>query len=148
PFAPRQRMEYNAATPVGEGDTVMYAGSGRGVRAVKFEKKGDKLTPRELWKNTENSVQFNTPILKDGLVYGISARDTLFCINTKDGKTAWTAPIRGNRGYGSLVDVGPALLALTPVGELNVFEPSDKKFTQLAKYKVADRDTYACPVAS
>jgi hypothetical protein len=54
----------------------------------------------------------------------------------------------GGQGYGSVVDAGSVLLALTPTGQLTVFEPSDKEFKEIAKYKVADGNTYAYPVLS
>jgi outer membrane protein assembly factor BamB len=49
-------------------------------------------------------------------------------------------------GYGSIVDAGPVLVALMPSSPLIFFEPSDKAFKQLAKYKVADTPTFAYPV--
>ena len=39
------------------------------------------------------------------------------------------------------------LVALTPSGELTVFAPG-KEFKKLAEYKVAERGTYAYPIAS
>ena len=54
----------------------------------------------------------------------------------------------GGRGFGSIVDAGSALLALTPKGELTVFEPSDKEYKKVASYKVADSETYSYPVAA
>ena len=54
----------------------------------------------------------------------------------------------GGGGYGSIVDAGSVLLALTPGGQLVVFEPSDKEFKQVASYKVSSGQTYAYPVAS
>ena len=135
---------YNAASPMVEGQLVIYSGSGRGATAVQLAKQGDALAAKELWSNKDNSTQYNTPVHKDGVIFGISERDNLFCIG-KDGKTAWTTEI-GGRGYGSVVDAGAVLLALTPNGQLVVFEPSDKEFKQLAKYKVADGDTYAYPI--
>jgi outer membrane protein assembly factor BamB len=200
PFKVQGRGGYNAATPMVNGQTLIYAGSGRGATAVKFEMEGDKLVAKELWKNSEKSVQFNTPVLKDGLLYGITQSNELFCLNAHDGKTAWSVPLgppgagtqpprggppgagaqpprgdqpprgappggggqppgpgrgRGGRGgmggggrsgYGSIVDAGSVLLALTPSAQLIVFEPSAKEFKQVAKYKVAEGDTYAYPV--
>jgi outer membrane protein assembly factor BamB len=140
---------YNSSTPVVEGQVLLWSGSGRGTRAVKLEKGGDGLTAKELWHNPDQSAQFNTPVLKDGLVYGLSDSDRLFCLDAKTGKTAWTAPLEGGgrrRGYGSIVDAGSVLMALTPRSELIVYEPSAKEFKQVAKYKVADRETFAYPV--
>src|SRR5262249_42296016 len=53
---------YNAASPMVANQTVLISGSGRGIKAVKFEQNDDKLTPKELWSNAETSTQFNTPV--------------------------------------------------------------------------------------
>lgn len=147
PFA-AQGMNYNAATPIVDGQTVIYCGAGRGTRAVKIEKQGDSFATKELWSNPDNAVQFNTPVLKDAVLFGLSSRNDFFCINAQDGKTAWTAPSGGRRGFGSIVDAGSVLLALTPAGQLIVFEPSDKEYKQLASIKVADSETYAHPIVA
>jgi len=147
PF-PVKGRGYNACTPVVEGQTVIYSGSSRGTTAVRIDKQGDKAVAKELWSNSENSVQYNTPVVKDGLVYGITERDNLFCIDAQSGKTLWTAPAGGRRGYGSVVDAGPVLFALTPSSQLIVFEPTEKDFKQLASYKAAESPTYAYPVVS
>jgi outer membrane protein assembly factor BamB len=146
PF-PVQGRAYNAATPIVDGQTVIYAGAGRGTKAVKIEKTADGFAAKELWNNSDNGVQFDSPVLKGGQIYGISQNGVLFCLNAQDGKTLWTTEL-GGRGFGSIVDAGSVLLALTPKGELTVFEPSDKEYKQVAGYKVADTDTYAYPVAA
>jgi hypothetical protein len=51
-------------------------------------------------------------------------------------------------GYGSIVNAGSVLLALTPSSQLIVIEPSAKEFKQLASYKVAESPTHAYPVIS
>jgi outer membrane protein assembly factor BamB len=173
------RAGYNACTPVADGQRIIFSGGARGSRpatkAIKIEKEGDKLTVKELWTNPEQGVQFNTPVVKDGLIFGLSASDIFFCINAESGKTAWSAPKvpgtgtskpspagpggrggRGGRGgmmgrsvgFGSIVDAGSVLLALTPTMELIVFEPTDQKFTELARIKVANSPTFAYPVLS
>jgi outer membrane protein assembly factor BamB len=146
PF-PVTGMGYNAATPIVSGQTVYISGSLRGMKAFKVEKQGDAYTAKQVWANPELSVQFDTPVLKNGLLFGISSRNYLFCINAETGKQAWVERVRGDRGYGSVVDVGTVLLALPTNGQLLVFEPSEK-FKKIASYKVADEGTYAYPVAT
>ena len=146
PF-PVQGRAYNAATPIVDGATVIYAGSGRGTKAVKIEKTADGFAAKELWSNPDNAVQFSSPVLKGGQIYGISQAGVLFCLDAKDGKTLWTTEL-GARDFGSIVDAGSVLLALTPKGELTVFEPSDKEYKKVAGYKVADSDTYGYPVVA
>ena len=215
PYTTPGRPPYNASTPVVDGQTLIFAGSGRGTKAVKIEKEGDKFVGKELWSNPEKSVQFNTPLLKDSFVYGLAQNNELFCINAQDGKTAWSAPgpggimgpgrgpggpggpggsggpprqgaslpitpifalitadppppgapppggpggrprgrmggggMGGGAGYGSIVDAGSVLVALTPSAQLVVFEPNGKEYKQLASYKVADGGTHAYPVLS
>ncbi len=165
-FAVQGRGGYNAATPIVDGQTLLYAGSGRGVKAVKLEKGAEGFVAKELWSNSEKSVQFNTPVLKDGFLYGLTQANEFFCINAQNGQTAWSAPLapagaaaaggggggggRGGRGagYGSIVDAGSVLLALTPASELIAFQPSDKAYTEQARIKVADGQTHAYPVVS
>jgi outer membrane protein assembly factor BamB len=94
-----QGMAYNAATPVIDGSTVIYTGQARGTTAIKIEKKGDAFATTELWKSNVGT-QYNTPILKDGFLYGLSDGAQLFCLDAKDGKTAWTQPVSGAAGGG------------------------------------------------
>lgn len=143
------RSGYNAATPIVDSNLLIYSGSGRGTKAVKLEKQGAELAATELWSNPDISVQFNTPVLKDGFLYGLSSASTLFCINATDGKTAWTTPrVEGQTGYGSIVDAGNVLIALTPSPNLIVYESNNKEYKEIAKYKVGESDTYAYPILS
>lgn len=139
---------YNAATPIADGETLIYAGPNRGMTAVKIAKKGAKLDATELWHNNDNSVKYNTPVLRNGLIFGLSTGDSLFCINAKNGKTAWTKQVDGRRGYGSIIDCGSVLLALTPSAELIVFQPTAKGFQRIASYPVAEGNTYAYPIVA
>jgi len=148
PFVP-QGMTYNAATPIVDGQTVIYTGSGRGAKAVKIEKQGDGFEAKELWSNPDLGPQFNTPVLKDGLLFGLSNRGNLYCINAQTGQTAWTDTTpRDKSGFGAIVDVGSCLLALPSSAELLVFKPSDKQYEELAKIKVAATAVYAHPVVA
>jgi outer membrane protein assembly factor BamB len=146
PFAGKGMGGYNMATPIVDGQNLIYSGSGRGTTAVKFEKAGDTLMAKELWKNTDLSPQFNSPVLKNGLLFGLTQRGSFVCVNAQNGQTLWTDPTGNRGGFGSIVDAGPVLFALTPRSQLIVFEPSDKAYTEVASIKVANKQTYAYPV--
>lgn len=176
--AQTQRMTYNAPTPVVDGQTVILTGQGAGTRAVKIEKQGDTFATKELWSNAETGTTFNTPVLKDNHLFGISDRGNFFCIDTTSGKTLWTGPsvsgvqggppgggppgggpggpgggrrgggMRGGNNFGSILDAGSVMLALPANGELVVFKPSDTKYEEVARIKVSDSATYAHPVVS
>jgi outer membrane protein assembly factor BamB len=149
PFA-ASGMAYNAATPIVDGDTLIYAGQGRGTHAVKVAKQGDTFSTTELWSAPTASPQFNTAVLKDGFLYGLTQQNAFFCVNEKTGEVAWSnAANRGTpAGYGSVVDAGSVLLALTTASQLYVVQPTEKAFTQVTSIKVADTASYAYPVVS
>jgi outer membrane protein assembly factor BamB len=145
PFAPKG-MAYNAATPIVEGQTVIFAGQGRGTKAVKVEKQGDGFAAKELWNNDQLAPQFNSPVLKDGLLFGLTDRGFFFCIDAQSGKTAWTDKTSHGRGFCAIVDAGSVLLALPANSELIAFKPDGAQYAELAKIKVSDTQTYAHPV--
>ena len=146
PFAPLSRA-YNAATPIIDGQTVIYTGAKRGTHAVKIDKQGDLFTPTELWSNPDVAVQFNSPVLKDGLLYGLSDHGNLFCLDAKTGKTAWIDTAQCDKGgFCTILDVGPAMLAAPSNGDLIAFKPDASAYGEVARYKIADTPTYAAPL--
>ncbi|MBN2410042.1 PQQ-binding-like beta-propeller repeat protein [candidate division KSB1 bacterium] len=143
---PPERRFYNSASPVVDGQTVYYTGQGLGIRAVNIEKQGDKFIVKEFWNNEELGTSFNTPVLKDGLLYGLEKnRGFLYAIDAKTGQTAWTDSVQHNR-FGSIVDAGTVLMALSAESQLIVFKPDPGKYNELALYKVSDTPVYAHPV--
>lgn len=149
PFA-TAGMAYNAATPIVDGDMVIFSGQGRGTKAIKIAKEGSAFKSTDLWTNPDLGVQFNTPILKDGFLYGESDKGFFFCLGAKTGQAAWTDTVaRGqgrNAGYAAMVDAGSVILALPSTSELIAFKPDSKAYTEVAKIKVAETPTYAPPV--
>lgn len=146
PFAPVRRA-YNAATPIVDGQTVIYTGAGRGTKAVKIEKQDDGFVPKELWSNPDLAPQYNTPVLKDNMLFGLSNESKLFCIDARNGQTAWTDETEhGRGGFASMIDAGSCLLVLPSSSELIAFKPAAEKYEQLAKIKVSETPIYAHPV--
>lgn len=146
PFLPERRA-YNAATPIIVENKVIFTGAGRGTKAISIGKQGGEFVAGELWSNPDLAVQFNTPVLKEGLLYGYSNTGRLFCMDAQTGETAWRDTIPHERsGFASIVDAGPVLMALPGNSELIVIEPERSSYTELAKIKVADLPTYAHPV--
>ena len=130
PLAGKGPGQYNASTPLIDGSTVIFSGIGRGVKAVQIEKKGAEYEVKELWANKDNSVQYNSPVLRDGHIFALANNDTLFCVDAKRPARPRGRPASpGAAATGNiLVDAGPVLLAITPQSKLIVFEPSAKEY--------------------
>lgn len=148
PFAP-QRRAYNASTPIVNGNTVIYSGAGRGTHAVQIEMQGDDFKVNEIWANADLSVQYNSPVLKEDILYGYSSKGRLFCIDAVNGQTSWSDTVIHDRsGFAQMLDAGPAILALPSSSELIVFKPVKEQYEELARIKVADSPTYSTPLVA
>lgn len=143
--SPAERRFYNSATPIVNGQTVIYTGQGQGTKAFKIQKEGNNFRAVELWINEELGTAYNTPVLKDGWLFGLSDRGKLYCMNASTGKTAWIDDTN-YKNFGAILDAGSVMLALPSNSELIAYKPDEKKYTELAHIKVADTPTYAHPV--
>ncbi len=142
---PLQKRFYNCATPIVDGQTVIYTGQGQGTKAVMVQKQGNGFSVKELWSNEELGTAYNTPVLKDGLLFGLSDRGRLYCMNASTGQIAWTDDT-SHKNFGALLDAGSVVLALPSESELIAFKPGGKEYEEIARIKVADTPVYAHPV--
>jgi outer membrane protein assembly factor BamB len=143
---------------VGEGKVVTYGA--RGTLSCLDATTGKKIWRKDDFGSWPKFFTSSLPLIVDGLCIaqlggadkgGIVAYD----LATGDQKWKWTddgsayssPALLTVGGFGSVVDTGSALLALTPQGDLVVFDPSDKEYKNLATYKVGS-DIYAYPVPS
>jgi len=137
----------NAASPVGDGQKVYFTGLNNGVNAIEITTRRNSYVVNQLWTNSEFSTAYNTPVLKDGFLYGMSNQNKLFCINASNGQTAWE-DATSHAQFGSVIDAGSVMVALSSASNLVVFRPSGQSYDQLAMIKVADTPVYAHPILS
>jgi outer membrane protein assembly factor BamB len=141
---PAQRF-YNSASPITDGQILFYTGQGSGTKAAKIQKQGDEYTTNELWHNPDLGTSYNTPVLKDNYLYGLNEKGKLFCINAKDGQTAWVDTLM-HKTFGSILDAGSVMMALPSSSELVVYKPDKSVYAEVARFKVADTPVYAHPL--
>lgn len=146
PSIPKERF-YNSASPIVDGPMIIYTGQGEGTKAAKIEKQEGEFSPKEIWNNKTIGTGFNTPVLKDGLLFGISDKGNLFCLNAQTGQEAWTGTNPIDR-FAEILDAGPVLMVLSSKSELIVFQPDSTKYIEIARYKVSETPVYAYPIIS
>jgi outer membrane protein assembly factor BamB len=137
----------NAASPVADQQKIYYTGLNNGFNAIEIKKQGNSYIVNKLWTNPDFSTAFNTPVLKAGFLYGLSNQSRLFCINAANGQTAW-ADQTPHQNFGSIIDAGSVLIAVSSISDLVVFKPDGKAYSQLALLKVSDNSVYAHPILS
>ncbi|HEX8161145.1 MAG TPA: PQQ-binding-like beta-propeller repeat protein [Pyrinomonadaceae bacterium] len=145
------KTEYdtNSVTPVVYKDTIIYARENQGLSAVRVARQGDQFVAQEVWKNPENELYLNTPVVAGNLLFGLSVkkRGQFFCLDADTGKTLWQS--EGRQGENaSLVSAGRYLLALTTDSTLYLLAPSAKGFEPAAQYAVARSPVWAHPLVA
>jgi outer membrane protein assembly factor BamB len=142
---PVQQRFYNCTSPYINGQIIYYTGQGSGTKAIRVSMAGDKYVTEELWSNPEIGAKWNTPILKDGYLYGFTDQRRIYCIDASTGKTAWYDSTV-NSDFATVVDCGKVIIGLPSTGNLLVLKPDPKAYSEIARYKVADTPVYAFPV--
>lgn len=136
-----------AASPVVDQQKIYYTGNLNGVNAIEIKKQGASFVINKLWTNPDFCTKYNTPVLKDGFLYGFSNQSRLFCINASNGQTAWSDN-KPHKEFGSIIDAGSVLIALSSISNMIVLKPDGKAYSQVAIIKVSDNAVYAHPILS
>ncbi|NCB07762.1 MAG: hypothetical protein EOM73_06330 [Bacteroidia bacterium] len=145
---PGEQRFYNSTTPIIDSQNVIVCGQGTGTKSLRIEKQGNKYQITENWSNPQFGGSFNTPVLKDGNIYGHEARmGKVYSLNAQTGETNWADTTSHNR-FSSTLDLGKVLLSLPATGKIIVFEPNPKRYSQKAEYKIAETEVYAHPLAT
>lgn len=144
---PPARRYYNSSSPVISNSIIIYSGQGQGTAALSVKKDREEYKLSELWRNQDIGNTYNTPVLKDGYLFGLSDRGYLYCLDAASGETAWADTVR-HRDFGSVIDAGRIMLALSSTSNLVVFEPVTSGYSEVALIKVSETPTYASPVIS
>ena len=138
----------NATSPVADQDRIYYTGLNNGVNAIEIIKQGNSFVTAKLWTNPDFSTGYNTPIIKDGYLYGFSGQGgKMFCINASNGQTAWEGETVF-QSFGSLVDAGAFIVGLSGNSKFVVLKPSSQKFDVVTLIELPEKGIYAYPILS
>lgn len=144
----KSRYDENSVTTVAYRDMLIFSREGMGMAAIRLVKQGNELVPQEVWRNTDNQLYLNTPVLQGNMLVGFSARQKgqFFAVDADTGKTVWQSPGRMGENAAILNLGGKAFLLLTNEANLIILPADAKSYTPLAQYSVAKSPTWAHPV--
>lgn len=142
---PVQQRFYSCVSPYIDGQTIYLTGQGNGMKSVKIEKSGNEYSAKELWNNPTVGAKWNTPVLKDGFLYGFTDQKRIYCLNASTGQTAWIDEAV-NSDFATIVDCGSVLIGLPSTANLIIMKPQSTSYAEVKKYKVSDTPIYSFPV--
>jgi outer membrane protein assembly factor BamB len=144
----KSEYDENSATAVSYKDLLIFSREEQGLTAIRLEKDGNKITPREVWANKDSRLYLSSPVLEGNILFGFSAlkKGQFFALDADTGKTLWQGPGRTGENAAILNLGGKELLLLTNDAKLIVLPINTKEFAPTVQYTVANSETWAHPV--
>ena len=166
PWRSRSYESVNASCPVVFDNKVFVSASYRTGGAL-LEIRPD-FTHRVIWTTQEFGLHFNTPIHRNGFLYGFDGRNepdaSLACVDAATGKVAWRVTPEWNETFtvggtrreqllgayrGSLLAVDGQFLCLGEMGHLVWMDLTPKAYKEISHaWLFAARESWALPVLS
>lgn len=145
PFKPPP--DQNCITPIADGETLIFAGTNRPTFACRVHRDGDNWTTEKLWETNDVKLYTCTPVLSGKLLYGMSELNSgqMFSLDVATGKVAWRGAGRFSQFVAHVFNAGPLLLAFAADGSLHLFKKDGAALAEIARYQVADTETWASP---
>jgi outer membrane protein assembly factor BamB len=136
----------NIVTPIWTGTHVIVSGVRQGTHAFGIAQTDGKWRASEAWKNPDVAMYMSTPVLAEGVIYGLSAKKKgqIVAVDAATGALKWATDGRA-ADQASILLAGNHVLILTTGGELVVVKRSAVKYEEVKRYTVADNATWAVP---
>jgi outer membrane protein assembly factor BamB len=111
--------------------------------AVNPDGKGDITKSNILWEINSPKDQLSSPVIKDGKIYVVDARNVLFCLDARSGKEVYSLKLK-QKYNSSPVFAGGNVYFTSVKGETMVIKPGDK-LQVVAENKLSGGEVYATP---
>jgi outer membrane protein assembly factor BamB len=137
----------NIVTPIWTGTSLVVSGVRQGTHAYALARAGGAWTSKQLWKNADVTMYTVSPVLVDGVIYGMSnkRRGQFVAIRASDGWLKWSTQGRDGT-HASVLQTRDHVLFLTDAGALIVNRLTPEGFTEERRYEIGQGATWAMPV--
>jgi outer membrane protein assembly factor BamB len=136
----------NITTPIWTGTHLIVSGTRQGTQGYALSKSGGRWSATQTWKNAGVAMYMSTPVLADGLVIGLSARQKgqFVAVDAQTGELKWASEGRA-ADHASMLLTGAHVVYLTSGGELGLVPRKAGAYVRERVYEVSTRATYAVP---
>ena len=137
----------NIVTPVWTGSDLVMSGQRQGTHAYRLRREGGAWRWTESWSNPEVTFYMSTPVLADGVLYGLSSkrRGQFVALDVTTGAVTWSSEGREGEHASALLTPDHVVL-LTNNAELTVARRDATTFQIERRYDVGDSETWAIPI--
>lgn len=115
--------------------------------AVRPDGKGDVTSTNILWKCTENVPGIATPVITNGMIFMVSEKGILSCLDAKTGQLIWKEKLQGNFNFNTAPVAIADKIYLTDVDGTTTIIKAGKKFETVTQNKLEGK-FIARPVVS
>ena len=137
----------NIVTPIWTGSALIVSGTRQGTHAYALGRAGDGWQPNPIWKNAEVTMYTSSPVVADGVIYGLSTkrRGHFVALDAETGTVKWAT--RGRDGnHASILQTKDHLLFLTDGAVLIVARRTSEAFKEEKRYELGTGATWTMPV--
>lgn len=140
-------------TPIVFKDTVIEMGRSNGVTAFRAVPRAGSANAEwatnNVWHTDEVSMHMSDVVAIGGVMFGLSHLNSgqYFALDLDSGRVLWKSDPR-QAAHAAIARAGNTIFSLEDDSELVVIRHSRERFDPVARYKVADTDTWTQPVVS
>jgi outer membrane protein assembly factor BamB len=131
----------HVTTPVVVNDMVMVASHQVGLIGIKISKEGETFKADQAWVAKESAINFSSPVVVDGYLYGAGPSQNIVCVDVKTGKQMWSkdgyfAGSAAGSVHAGFMVMGSNILVLTDRGELVMIAADSRECNQIGRAQV------------
>ena len=137
----------NIVTPIWTGTHLVVSGTRQGTQVYTLAQKEGRWVATQRWKNTTASMYLSSPVVADGVIYGLSdkRRGHFVALDLETGEPAWQT--EGREGTTAAVLLTPQhVVYLTDASKLVLVRRNPGKFERTHEYELGLGATWTTPV--
>ncbi len=129
----------HVASPLVLDDLVIVGSHQVGTMAFKISRDGDGCKAETAWTEKRIAINFSSPVLVDGHLYGLGPAGMFFCADARTGEEKWSveASRGGSKAQVQCMVLGKNILVLTDAGELLLIPADPKQGRVASRLKVS-----------
>ena len=133
-------------TPLLADGLVIQTARASGVTGLRVRRSGSAWSTEEAWSTDEVSLHMANPVIRGGVLFGLSHRNSgqYFALDLGSGAVLWKSAPR-QAANASLLAAGDFVLSLEEDGELLVLEAGSGGFEPVRRYQLSDSATWTAP---